>query len=82
MIQKVSNFKILQEPYINRWLEEHIFGKHSKLKTFLAEDLLLTSTLGILITFLVLFGLIKFNKTPKLVKAIKDKIMYSSIFRG
>ena len=31
---------------------------------------------------MLLFGLIKLKKTPKLIKLIKTNIMYSSIFRG
>jgi hypothetical protein len=46
------------------------------------NDLMLTSLFIIVLSNLAMFGLIKLNRTPKIVKALKEKLMYSSVFRG
>ena len=86
-MREVSYFEPMQNPHVKLALQEHIFGKNSKLQKLLFD---LGEVPLLLFTVILIMGLaFVMNKVfkdserkEKVVKKIKESVMWSGVFRG
>ena len=67
---------------VQTWMKENVFGQMQDLQDILMGQVLVTGAIVLSFISIFLCALIKINKTPKITNAIKEKLMYSPIFRG
>ena len=83
ILENIANFKILQEPNVQLWLSENVFGRFTTLKRIIVgQGTLMFGLIGMGLLLSGLFIANKLLKNSTIVEKIKEKIMWSPVFRS
>jgi len=83
ILGNVSNFSIMKEKNVQNWLKDHIFGQAEALQEFLFGQGTFMLALYVFIPLLIALGvLMKLKNNSALVQKIRNKVMWSSVFRS
>ena len=75
ILENIANFKILQEPNVQLWLSENVFGRFTTLKRIIVgQGTLMFGLIGMGLLLSGLFIANKLLKNSTIVEKIKEKI--------
>ena len=73
----------MKEPNVKLWMRQNIFDNQKKLQEIIVgQGILLVSALAIVALFMAIGLLYLITKKQFLMNIIKEKLMWSSVFRG
>jgi len=83
VLGNVSNFSVLKEQNVQNWLKDYVFGAAEQVQTFLfGQGTFMLALYVFTPSIIVLAILMKVKKNSKIVTKIKNKVMWSSVFRS
>ena len=83
VLQGMVNFSILDQEHVQSFLKKHVFKKMEKLQNFLmGQGPLVTSLIFLCAAILIVKIGMRVRRFETLFTKIKNKLMFSSIFRS